>query len=284
MKKIWLFICWISLIALAWCTFNWKSNLSFWSGTVINIENETTSAFSFSKIFEVESENFIRWVGETEDFYDEIVHAPTTVKSIAKKMNSFWLSAEYPTDSDIIFSAKKDFWNDKYMITAYEDSYILEKNGEQILEFPREFILTEPLKNFVVNEEWWWLLYYQIHYYSDEEVDTIFDQTWKYPEKPRIEIPILVHNWKELRYNEIFGLHTFWGKIFYFFREKVESPIQYFYNWKVYKTEFKDIIHNVCGCDEEEGLDIKADEENGKLILWEKNRENLELWLMEITR
>lgn len=268
-------------MTLAGCTWDRAPDWDLWSGDNKIIHNEQQSAFRFSKIFETNADEFLGWIREVENIYDEI-NAPAEIKEIADKTDNSWYEREHPDNPEIVFSVKKDFWDDYYNITTYVDRYILEKNGEQILELPREFILTEPLKNFVVNEEWWWLLYHKIDHYSDEEAQAIFDQTWKYPEQPRTETPILIHNGKEIRYNEIFGLHNFWGKIFYFFREKSDSPLQYFYDGKTYKTGLKNVIHNTCGCNEEDVLDMKADEEKGKMILWDRNGENLELWLMEV--
>lgn len=72
------------------------------------------------------------------------------------------------------------------------------------------------------------------------------------------------------------------GKSFILSIEKADSSIKYYYDWKIYETQFKSLIHNTCGCDEENALDMKVDEKKEKLIVWDRNRENVELWLIEI--
>ena len=255
----------------------WSKNPISWDEKNTVTENQVNSKIRFSKIFETKNDKLLEWIREIEDIYDEI-DAPSAIKQIVESVDYSQYEREHRENPKIVFTMKKDFWADKYLITAYGDHYILEKNGKQILELPRNFILTEPMKNFVVNEEWWWFLYHKVSNYSDEEAQALFDQTWEYPEKPRRETPTLIHNGKQISYNEIFWLQNFGGKIFYFFREKADSPIKYYYDWKVYETQFKSLIHN----NEEDALDMKADEKKGKLIVWDRNGENLELWLMEI--
>ena len=262
------------LILLTGCTLLWSKNPISWDGKNTVTENQVNSKIRFSKIFETKSDKLLEWIREIKNVYDEI-DAPIAIKQIVESVDYSQYEREHPENSEIVFTMKKDFWADKYLITAYGDHYILEKNGKQILELPRNFILTEPMKNFVVNKEWWWFLYHKVSNYSDEEAQALFDQTSEYPEQPRRETPILIHNGKEISYNEIFGLQNFGGKIFYFFREKADSSIKYYYDWKIYETQFKSLIHNTCGC-------MQADEENGKLIVWDINGETLELWLMEI--
>lgn len=269
------------LILLTGCTLLWLKNPISWEGKNTVTENQVNSKVRFSKIFETKSDKLLEWIREIKNVYDEI-DAPSAIKQIVESVDYSQYEWEHWENPKIVFTMKKDFWADKYLITAYGDHYILEKNGKQILELPRNFILTEPMKNFVVNEEWWWFLYHKVSNYSDEEAQALFDQTWEYPEKPRRETPTLIHNGKQISYNEIFWLQNFGRKIFYFFREKADSPIKYYYDWKIYETQFKSLIHNTCGCDEEDALDMQADEENGKLIVWDRNGETLELWLMEI--
>ncbi len=215
------------LILLTGCTLLWSKNPISWDEENIVTENQVNSKIHFSKIFETKSDKLLEWIREIENIYDEI-DAPIAIKQIVENVDYSQYEPEHPENPEIVFTMKKDFWDDQYLITAYGDHYILEKNGKQILELPRNFILTEPMKNFLVNEEWWWFLYHKVNNYSDEEIQEIIDQTWEYPEQPRRETPILVHNWDEISYYEIFGLQNFGGKTFYFFREKADSPIKYY--------------------------------------------------------
>lgn len=139
---------------------------------------------------------------------------------------------------------KQNFNNNEYSLQYKERdntdkntdiTYIVKKNWGQVFEWKTEYLFSEPLKNFVVNQNWRWLSYEQARTYQENG-----------KRKSEMGTNILVHNWKKLPYYDIIWLQNFDGKIFYFFKKTKNSKIEYYLDWKIYTTDFDDIIHNKC--------------------------------------
>ncbi|PID83532.1 hypothetical protein CSB11_00770 [Candidatus Campbellbacteria bacterium] len=115
----------------------------------------------------------------------------------------------------------------------YGNFYIVTKNGKSIYKSTKTvFLVDYPFKNIVNKGDEWWMLYNQNQY---TKIKGDLNITAK-----------LIHNGKEIPVADAFALHNLNGKIFYFFKQKENSKIQYYLDGQVYQTSFDEIIHDRC--------------------------------------
>lgn len=154
-------------------------------------------------------------------------------------------------------------------------------NDQPVFSFERTFITKEPVKNFFVNEAWWWLLYDENSYYDESNPQDKQEMMAKQG-KPWRETNVLVHNGEKQTQNaDNFALYNFNGKTFYFLRKQAWDKLSYFYDGKVYQTDFDEIIEDTMGSDIENAFEPIVDEEKGFLLFWAKKGEELSVNLLK---
>jgi len=100
--------------------------------------------------------------------------------------------------------------------------------------------------------------------------------------KPWRETNVLVHNGeKQIQNADNFSLYNFNGKTFYFLRKQAGDKLSYFYDGKVYQTDFDEIIEDTMGSDLENAFEPIVDEEKGFLLFWAKKGEELSVNLLK---
>lgn len=231
----------------------------------------STAALNF-KIITLEQDRDIFLEKATN--YQDIAEIPGIPKEIRDAYSHFKSKISEFND----FEEENQDWGEKFIfkkvfkskygtfeLIAYENHYLLIKDGEKLLELERNFITQEQFKNLVIDKQGdWRLLYQENYYYSDEELDQLAEQG--HNGQPWREKNILFHNGKAIPYEEVFGLYELWGKVFYFFKKENHHHFSYKYDGKEFTTDFEMIVHDTCGCDLQDLLTIQANEDTGKLI------------------
>lgn len=216
---------------------------------------------------DLEIKNFKVWNYEDFDLKTQNFDSITLYKSsfVPNEVFDFTYNMQDYLDLDAKDEIKYE--NDIYKINQNEekDKYTITKNNEIIFEFPRLFIIKEPLKNFFINDNGWWFLWEKYRYYDDEEMQKFnWEKAWE-------EKTVLVNNWKEIENFESFWLYNFSWKTFYFFKKHENLKIQYYFGWKIYDTNFDYIYHDLTYSDEWKKYNILINENLWKLLFWAKS-------------
>lgn len=208
---------------------------------------------------------------KVKDFYENWNDKNFILDNYSKKEKIyFWIEKTYNWDTYSVLREEKDFslWKE----------YIVKKNGKELYRFENTFIYKWIIKNFIINQGNWWLLYQKNRYYSDEEMKKLYNK-W-ITNKAWEEKKILVKNGEEIKNFDTFALTEFDWKIFYFFQKDKNSKISYFYDGKIYKTDFDEIIHDLWGSDENLPFDLQISK-GDKMIFWANKNGKLTLNTIE---
>ena len=104
------------------------------------------------------------------------------------------------------------------------------RNNEELYTFEAEHPTDTTVQSLVVDDSWWWV-FYRTHNVWEE---------WIFFH--------LIHNWEDLWeinwWEDIIWLNNYWGKAFYMYKK--DWVVYYNLNWEDYKTEYEDIIHDLC--------------------------------------
>ena len=110
------------------------------------------------------------------------------------------------------------------------DKFWVYKNNEELYTFEAEHPTDTTVQSLVVDDSWWWVFYRTRNVWEEG----IFFH--------------LIHNWEDLWeinwWEDIIWLNNYRSKAFYMYKK--DWVIYYNLNWEDYKTEYEDIIHDLC--------------------------------------